>query len=148
MPLEPQRANDPDGKYNLNVVIPGWLKNQIVDHCKKLGVSIQDWVGARLLLDIREERGLPAAPEAEKDKPFNICSMSCIHQIVLNLKILREKVDGVAVVCTDSPNNGSRINNQTRLNIVNKFKSSISIEKINYLRVNSNNGLTDRKSVV
>ena len=69
MPLEPQRANDPDGKYNLNVVIPGWLKNQIVDHCKKLGVSIQDWVGTRIMLDIREERGLPAAPEAMKGIP-------------------------------------------------------------------------------
>jgi len=69
MPLKPQRANNPDGKYTLNVVIPGWLKNQIVDHCKKLGVSLQDWVGARLLLDIREERGMPAAPEAVKGIP-------------------------------------------------------------------------------
>ena len=69
MPLKPQRANNPDGKYTLNVVIPGSLKNQIVDHCKKLGVSLQDWVGARLLLDIREERGMPAAPEAVKGIP-------------------------------------------------------------------------------
>lgn len=62
MPLEPQRASNPNGKYNLTVVIPGWLKNQIVDHCAALGVSIQDWVGARLMLDIREERGLPEPP--------------------------------------------------------------------------------------
>ena len=69
MPLEPQRASNPDGKYNLTVVIPGWLKNRIVEHCASLGLSIGEWVSTRLMLDIREERGLPAAPPAVKGIP-------------------------------------------------------------------------------
>lgn len=69
MPLEPQRASNPDGKYNLTVVIPGWLKNKIVDHCKLLDVSIGEWVATRLMLDINEERGLPEPPPAVKGIP-------------------------------------------------------------------------------
>lgn len=69
MPLEPQRASNPDGKYNLTVVIPGWLKNQIVDICEELNVSIGTWVATRLMLDIREERGLPEPPQAAKGIP-------------------------------------------------------------------------------
>lgn len=69
MPLEPQRASNPDGKYNLTVVIPGWLKNKIVDHCQLLGLSIGEWVATRLMLDINEERGLPEPPQALKGIP-------------------------------------------------------------------------------
>jgi hypothetical protein len=69
MPLEPQRASNPEGKYNLTVVIPGWLKNRIVEHCASLGLSIGEWVSTRLMLDIREERGLPAPPPAVKGIP-------------------------------------------------------------------------------
>ena len=69
MPLEPQRASNPDGKYNLTVVIPGWLKNKIVDHCQLLGLSIGEWVATRLMLDINEEKGLPEPPQALKGIP-------------------------------------------------------------------------------
>jgi hypothetical protein len=69
MPLEPQRASNPEGKYNLTVVIPGWLKNRILEHCESLGISITEWVATRLMLDIREERGLPAPPPAVKGIP-------------------------------------------------------------------------------
>lgn len=69
MPRVPQRAHDPDGKYNLTVVIPGWLKNRIVDHCKKQNIPIGEWVAARLMLDIREERGLPEPPTAVNGIP-------------------------------------------------------------------------------
>jgi hypothetical protein len=42
MPKEPQKAELPDGKYNIVLTIPGWLKNQILEHCASIESSIND----------------------------------------------------------------------------------------------------------
>ena len=67
MSRTPQRADLPDGKYNLVVQIPGWLKNEILDACA--GARINQWVSAVLLAAVRESRGLPPAPPAAAPKP-------------------------------------------------------------------------------
>jgi hypothetical protein len=63
MPRKPLRAKLRDGKYNLVIQIPGWFKNEILDHCRKHGVGINVWVSATLLRALREERGMPPAPD-------------------------------------------------------------------------------------
>jgi hypothetical protein len=67
MSRNPQRAELPDGKYNLVVQIPGWLKNEILEACA--GARINQWVSAVLLAAVREARGLPPAPEPSAPKP-------------------------------------------------------------------------------
>lgn len=63
----PQRAELPDGKYNLVVQIPGWLKNEILEACA--GARINQWVSAVLLAAVRESKGLPPAPEPAAPRP-------------------------------------------------------------------------------
>lgn len=60
MPRTPEPANNPDGKYNLVTVIPGWLKNDVLSAAERDGVSVQRWVSAVLVSAVREGRGLPA----------------------------------------------------------------------------------------
>lgn len=69
MPKEPQKAELPDGKYNIVLTIPGWLKNQILEHCATIESSINDWATSRLLLALREDKGLPPVPEATNPIP-------------------------------------------------------------------------------
>jgi hypothetical protein len=60
MPRTPEPANDPDGTYSLVTLIPGWLKNQVLEAAVRDGVSVQGWVSAVLVSAVREGRGLPA----------------------------------------------------------------------------------------
>jgi len=69
MPRVPQRAKRRDGKYNVVVTIPGWLKNQLIDHCKKKNVSINEWLATRIYLGITEDKGLPDPPPARSPIP-------------------------------------------------------------------------------
>jgi hypothetical protein len=63
----PQRAELPDGKYNLVIQIPGWLKNAILDACGE--ARINQWVSTVLYEAVREARGLPPAPPPAAPKP-------------------------------------------------------------------------------
>ena len=67
MSRTPQRAELPDGKYNLIVQIPGWLKNEILEACD--GARINQWVSAVLVQAVRESRGLPPVPEPSAPRP-------------------------------------------------------------------------------
>ena len=62
MPKSPNPDLDPNQTYNLNVRIPGWMKQQIIELCAENGWSLQDWVSVRLLVALREGRGLPELP--------------------------------------------------------------------------------------
>lgn len=72
MPRKPQKAKLKDGIYNTIIRMPGWLKNDIIAHCKKKNVSINDWITANLLTALREDKGLPPAPPPMKALPTHI----------------------------------------------------------------------------
>jgi hypothetical protein len=63
MSRKPLRASKPDGKYNIVIRIPGWLKNQLVEHCASNDSTINQWVSAVVLEALREQKGLPPAPD-------------------------------------------------------------------------------------
>jgi hypothetical protein len=69
MPRRPQKAKNLDGEYQLVVRVPGWLKNQILAHCKSTGVSLNAWMANRLYLDLQAERGLPEPPQGRAPLP-------------------------------------------------------------------------------
>jgi hypothetical protein len=62
MPKSPNPNLNPDSNYNLNVRIPGWMKLEIIELCEKNGWSIQQWASVRLLVALREGKGLPGEP--------------------------------------------------------------------------------------
>jgi hypothetical protein len=72
MPRKPQKAKLRDGNYNIVLRIPGWLKNEIIAHCKKKGISINDWATTNLLTALREDKGLPPAPPPMKPLPTHL----------------------------------------------------------------------------
>lgn len=47
MPVKPHHTN-PDKTTLLQIRIPGWLKNQILDHANHNGTSLNTWVAAVL----------------------------------------------------------------------------------------------------
>ena len=59
MPREPKRAKHNDKKYNLVVLVEGWLKNAIQDAAADQQVSIQQWCNTILLDAIRTHKHLP-----------------------------------------------------------------------------------------
>ena len=69
MPRRPQKAKRKDGKYNVTVVLPGWLKNDLIAHCAKKKVSLNEWLVNRIYNDILEDRGIPEPPQARAPIP-------------------------------------------------------------------------------
>jgi hypothetical protein len=59
MPLPPRRAKHDHQKYNLVILVEGWLKNAIQDAAAKHDTSIQQWCNTILLDAIRTEKNLP-----------------------------------------------------------------------------------------
>ena len=59
MPHQPRRAKHPDQKYNLVVLVEGWLKNQIIETAAAEQTSIQQWCNTILLDAIRTHKKLP-----------------------------------------------------------------------------------------
>jgi hypothetical protein len=59
MPLTPKRAKHPNQKYNLVVLVEGWLKNAIQDAAATEETSIQQWCNTILLDAIRTHKKLP-----------------------------------------------------------------------------------------
>lgn len=60
MPITPRRAKDANKKYNLVVLVEGWLKNAIQDAAATEQTSIQQWCNTILLDAIRTGKKLPA----------------------------------------------------------------------------------------
>lgn len=69
MPRVPQRAKNPDGEYQLVVRVPGWLKNQIIAHCKKHKLSLNEWMASRLYADLLADKGIAEPPPAAAPLP-------------------------------------------------------------------------------
>lgn len=65
MPLEPRRAKHDDKKYNLVVLVEGWLKNAIQDAAAQDNVSIQQWCNTILLDAIRAHKKLPTLRDGQ-----------------------------------------------------------------------------------
>jgi hypothetical protein len=66
MPREPKRAKHNDKKYNLVVLVEGWLKNAIQDAAATDQVSIQQWCNTILLDAIRTHKGTPPLKEGTR----------------------------------------------------------------------------------
>jgi hypothetical protein len=69
MPRKPQRARKRDAKYNIVVSMPGWLKNEIVDLCRREKTGINQWALWVLKRAVDEAQGLPPAPEPKAGMP-------------------------------------------------------------------------------
>lgn len=59
MPQKPKRAKHNNKKYNLVILVEGWLKNAIQDAATTENVSIQQWTNTILLDAIRTHKKLP-----------------------------------------------------------------------------------------
>lgn len=68
VPRAPQRAVDGAEVY-LQVRLPGWLKNQVIDHCETLGCSLNAWLVEALRSGLRAGQGLPEPPPARAPLP-------------------------------------------------------------------------------
>lgn len=67
MPREPQRATG-DLAY-LQIRLPGWLKNQVIDHCESRGISLNAWLVETVRTQLRNELQLPEPPPARAPLP-------------------------------------------------------------------------------
>lgn len=68
MPRAPQPANPETGNY-IQIRLPGWLKNDIIAHCDKLGCSLNAWLLEAVQAALRADRGLPEPPPARAPLP-------------------------------------------------------------------------------
>jgi hypothetical protein len=59
MPLEPKPAKHDHKKYNLVILVEGWLKNEILQAAQNENTSIQQWCNTILLDAIRTHKKLP-----------------------------------------------------------------------------------------
>lgn len=69
MPRQPIRARTDDSNYNLVIRIPGWFKNEILEHVDSLGTQVNIWVTSALREALRAQQGLPPAPPAAAPLP-------------------------------------------------------------------------------
>jgi hypothetical protein len=60
---------DPDWPAQVNAKVPGWLKNEIVTHCKENGVGLNAWIVEALRKGLRDDLGLPEPPPARAPLP-------------------------------------------------------------------------------
>ena len=66
---KPALKVDPDIACQLSVRIPGWFKNQIVEHCETVDVPVSVWVINVLREALRAGKGFPEAPPAKAGLP-------------------------------------------------------------------------------
>lgn len=64
MPRKPIKANNSTTDYNLVVRVPGWFKNELIEHCENLDTSLNSWIIYTLREALRASAGLPPAPPA------------------------------------------------------------------------------------
>jgi hypothetical protein len=69
MPKSPQKAKHEHHNYNLAFRIPGWFKNQLLDHCNKKQINLTQFAITALQTALREDKGLPPAPQAKHPLP-------------------------------------------------------------------------------
>ena len=66
MPREPERARRPQQNYNIVTLVPGWLKNKIIDLAEANDTSVQQWIATVLLDAVRKEEKLPGLKEGAR----------------------------------------------------------------------------------
>ena len=67
MPRPPQKATGTNAY--LQIRLPGWLKNQIIDHCQTQQISLNTWLLEALREALRTEMQLPPPPPATAPLP-------------------------------------------------------------------------------
>ena len=68
MPRPPAKSN-PDVLNYLQVRIPGYLKNEVIQRCKELDCTLNAWMTQVLISALREQKGLPEPPQAVVPRP-------------------------------------------------------------------------------
>ena len=68
MPKQPQRQTNPHQTCQIAVRIPGWFKNQIIDHCQQHHIPLHQFITNALHTAIQTNQGLPPKP-AERPLP-------------------------------------------------------------------------------
>lgn len=64
MPRPPAPAAGDDIVTYLGIRLPGWLKNQVIAHCRDLDCAINGWMIEVIRRALRDEQGLPEPPPA------------------------------------------------------------------------------------
>lgn len=59
MPREPERARRLEQNYNIVTLVPGWLKNLIIDIADQENTSVQQWIATVLLDAARRHQKIP-----------------------------------------------------------------------------------------
>lgn len=62
MPKQPQRQTNPHQTCQIAIRIPGWFKNQIIDHCTKHQIPLHQFVANAVRVALLEDRGVPVPP--------------------------------------------------------------------------------------
>ena len=68
MPRPPQPSTT-NGPNYLQIRLPGWIKNQIINHCEKLGCSLNAWLVEAVQAQLRADLRLPDPPPAKAALP-------------------------------------------------------------------------------
>lgn len=68
MPRPPQPSTTPGPNY-IQIRLPGWLKNQLIEHCDGLDCSLNAWLVEAVQAQLRAELGLPVPPPARVPLP-------------------------------------------------------------------------------
>lgn len=69
LPREPKRASDPEATALIQVRIPGWMKNQILDLVESGGISLNAWLVAAIRSHLCAGQGIPLPPQARAPLP-------------------------------------------------------------------------------
>jgi len=67
VPRTPQKATGQTAY--LQIRLPGWLKNQIIDHCQNLNISLNAWLIEATQQALRTDLQLPTPPPAKAPLP-------------------------------------------------------------------------------
>ena len=69
MARPPQPSTSPEDPTYVQIRLPGWLKNQIIEHCESLDCTLNAWLVETVIAAIRQEQGLPQPPPARAPLP-------------------------------------------------------------------------------
>ena len=56
----------------LYIRVPGWLKNEITEHCNTEGVSVTSWAANALKRAVEDDLGIPPSPPARAPLPTSM----------------------------------------------------------------------------
>ncbi len=68
MPRPPQKSATTGPNY-IQVRLPGWLKNQLIEHAEKLDCTLNAWLVEAIQTQLRADLSLPEPPPARAPLP-------------------------------------------------------------------------------